>query len=63
MGRLMATTVAPNNQGQIPLVQRPQRLLGQRELLLLHACLLSLLDLAVRGPDDPDRREGWEVTS
>jgi hypothetical protein len=43
MGRLMAATVATNDQGQIPLVERPQGLLGQRELLLLlHACLLSL---------------------
>jgi len=41
MGRLMAATVATNDQGQIPLVERPQGLLGQRKLLLLHDPLLT----------------------
>jgi hypothetical protein len=64
MGWLMAATVATNDQGQIPLIERPQGLLGQRELLpLLHACLLSLPRPVGHRAHDPDTRSGPEVTS
>jgi hypothetical protein len=65
MGRLMAATGATNDQGQIPLVERPQGLLGKRELLLLlHAC--SSLFLRLCGHEAQrlgQEGEAGEVTS
>ena len=42
MGRLVAAAVAANDEGQVPFVESPQRLLGELKLLaLLHVYLLS----------------------
>jgi len=54
----MAATVATNDQGQIPLVERPQGLLGERELLLLlHDASSLFLRLCGHEAHDSDRRE------